>query len=449
MSCKRKTVDMGLLPYLSSVAMFFLAIACIVAGAMMSLAAHGVLRRGDAARNASETRSPAVTLQAAVMMPVFASVALLGMFLLFAYSSTQLLLVLYFLTVCLSVTSFAARPLVFACLTSLGAAACQRGPRNSLANSTLCSSCCPCSVGDAVAALVGVACCLLWLLSGGWLVSNVLGIALGVSLIGIMRLPSLKVGAVALCGLLVYDVFWVFLSPLLFSRNVMVDVAQQAPANPAHEVAKALPLPADSLPPLNLDMPNKLQLPVFVWLGEGEVPDVPAGLHMAGFTMLGLGDIALPGLLLAMAYRADWALAPPRDAAQQHQEQGSAEETAGLLERGARAPNQPPASPTPHASGSDSDGDGDTAQHPPVYAGLAGWAAGCWEEVRGMSGRPLFRAGLWGYAAGLLLTYIANFTMHLAQPALLYIVPCVLVAVVWRAKAAGADTWKRVWDGPL
>ena len=119
--------------------------------------------------------------------------------------------------------------------------------------------------------------------------------------------PSAQIGAIALFGLLAYDVFWVFLSPLLFAKNVMVEVAQQQAANPARDIVQALPIPQGALPPLHLDLPNKLVLPVCFWAPAGAraaadaQPLLQPGLLCPGFTMLGLGDIALPGLLLALA----------------------------------------------------------------------------------------------------------------------------------------------------
>ena len=53
-----------------------------------------------------------------------------------------------------------------------------------------------------------------------------------VSLIAHIRLPSLKVAVVLLVSLLVYDVFWVFCSSLLFHSNVMVAVATTPADNP-------------------------------------------------------------------------------------------------------------------------------------------------------------------------------------------------------------------------
>ena len=59
-----------------------------------------------------------------------------------------------------------------------------------------------------------------------------LGAGLCVSILAILRLPSLKVSFLLLVGLLVYDVFWVFLSSRFFHSNVMVYVATKKSINP-------------------------------------------------------------------------------------------------------------------------------------------------------------------------------------------------------------------------
>ena len=51
-----------------------------------------------------------------------------------------------------------------------------------------------------------------------------MGMGLCVAFIAFVRLPSLKVSTLLLMGLLIYDVFWVFFSPYIFSANVMVKV---------------------------------------------------------------------------------------------------------------------------------------------------------------------------------------------------------------------------------
>lgn len=113
-----------------------------------------------------------------------------------------------------------------------------------------------------------------------------------VAFIAFVRLPSLKVSTLLLSGLLLYDVFWVFFSQYVFSANVMVKVATRPADNPVGAMARRLHLGghmARNAPRLSL--PGKLVFP---------------STHNTGhFSMLGLGDIVMPGLLLCFVMRYD------------------------------------------------------------------------------------------------------------------------------------------------
>jgi signal peptide peptidase-like 3 len=117
------------------------------------------------------------------------------------------------------------------------------------------------------------------------------GIALCVAFIAFVRLPSLKVSTLLLTGLLIYDVFWVFFSSYIFSTNVMVKVATRPAENPVGLVARKLNLSGIVREPPKLNLPGKLVFP---------------SMHNSGhFSMLGLGDIVMPGLLLCFVLRYD------------------------------------------------------------------------------------------------------------------------------------------------
>ena len=121
---------------------------------------------------------------------------------------------------------------------------------------------------------------------------DAMGMGLCVAFIAFVRLPSLKVSTLLLSGLLLYDVFWVFFSQYVFSANVMVRVATRPADNPVGAVARKLHLGghmARNAPRLSL--PGKLVFP---------------STHNSGhFSMLGLGDIVMPGLLLCFVMRYD------------------------------------------------------------------------------------------------------------------------------------------------
>lgn len=117
--------------------------------------------------------------------------------------------------------------------------------------------------------LVGV-----YLVTKSWMISNLLALSLSLNAIALMSLDSFRTGAIMLGGLFVYDIFWVFATP------VMVSVAR------------------------NFDAPIKIVWPKnileAIWaLKAGEA------LPKLQFTMLGLGDIVIPGIFVALALRYD------------------------------------------------------------------------------------------------------------------------------------------------
>lgn len=130
----------------------------------------------------------------------------------------------------------------------------------------------------------------VWVMTGHWLLMDAMGMGLCVAFIAFVRLPSLKVSTLLLTGLLLYDVFWVFFSSYIFSANVMVKVATRPAENPVGMVARKFNLAmAKEAPKLNL--PGKLVFPSMQNNGH--------------FSMLGLGDIVMPGLLLCFVLRYD------------------------------------------------------------------------------------------------------------------------------------------------
>ncbi|KAI4386222.1 hypothetical protein MLD38_004173 [Melastoma candidum] len=112
-----------------------------------------------------------------------------------------------------------------------------------------------------VAAIPGFFFCAWYASKKHWLANNILGLAFCIQGIEMLSLGSFKTGAILLAGLFVYDIFWVFFTP------VMVSVAK------------------------SFDAPIKLLFPT---------ADVKRP-----FSMLGLGDIVIPGIFVALALRFD------------------------------------------------------------------------------------------------------------------------------------------------
>lgn len=100
---------------------------------------------------------------------------------------------------------------------------------------------------------------VVYILTKNWMLNNLFGLCFSVYGIENISLGSFQVGFLMLGGLFFYDIFWVF------GTDVMVTVAK------------------------NIDAPIKLMFPK----PEGE------------FSIIGLGDIIIPGIFIALAQRYD------------------------------------------------------------------------------------------------------------------------------------------------
>ncbi|KAL3649558.1 Signal peptide peptidase-like 4 [Castilleja foliolosa] len=111
-------------------------------------------------------------------------------------------------------------------------------------------------------------------ISLAWIGQDILGIALIITVLQIVRVPNLKVGTVLLGCAFLYDIFWVFISKYMFHKSVMIVVARGDGSG------------EDGIPML-LKIPRMFD---------------PWG----GYSIIGFGDIILPGLLVAFSLRYDW-----------------------------------------------------------------------------------------------------------------------------------------------
>ena len=123
------------------------------------------------------------------------------------------------------------------------------------------------NVSDIFALMAGIAFNVAYFQTKHWTMNNVLGICFCLQGIERFSLGTYKIGAILLVGLFFYDIFWVF------GTDVMVTVAK------------------------SLDGPIKILFP------RSLVPDATTGkLEMS---LLGLGDIVIPGFFLALLLRFD------------------------------------------------------------------------------------------------------------------------------------------------
>ncbi|KAI4605942.1 hypothetical protein J4E83_010368 [Alternaria metachromatica] len=211
-----------------------------------------------------------------------------------------------------------------------------------------------------------------------WYLTNLLGFSFAYGSIQVISPTTFATGSAILVGLFFYDIYMVFFTPL------MVTVAS------------------------SLDVPIKLMFP------KPGTATTPSGKNAAA--MLGLGDIIIPGLMIGLALRFDLYLF--------------------YLRRQKRVP-------------ATTEGAEDTVVKA-EFTPLAGrWSDHFW--THSLMGRPLwssaapsengkeeapftfpktyFNASLVGYVGGLVATFAALHLMNHAQPALLWLVPGVLLSL--------------------
>ncbi|CAH1773498.1 unnamed protein product [Owenia fusiformis] len=108
-----------------------------------------------------------------------------------------------------------------------------------------------------------------YILKKHWIANNLFGLAFAVNGVELLQLNTVSTGCILLGGLFFYDIFWVF------GTNVMVTVAKSFEA------------------PIKLVFPQDL---------------LENGLAANNFAMLGLGDIVIPGIFIALLLRFDMSL---------------------------------------------------------------------------------------------------------------------------------------------
>jgi minor histocompatibility antigen H13 len=202
-----------------------------------------------------------------------------------------------------------------------------------------------------------------------WWLINLLGFSFCYGALQLMSPSTFWTGSLILGSLFLYDIYFVFFTPL------MVTVATK------------------------LDVPMKLLFPRPPHEGEDAV----------SLAMLGLGDIAIPGLMIGLALRFDLFLYYKRKAIQKAKAAGGSDEVIKLQYQSATggwgerfwAPSFPSREPE---------------LDPPYH------------DARSFP-KTYFHSSLIGYTIGLIVTlFVMHYSNH-AQPALLYLVPGVLISL--------------------
>lgn len=111
---------------------------------------------------------------------------------------------------------------------------------------------------------------VVYIRTKNWIVNNIMALSFSILALKLIGLSSYKTGAILLVGLFFYDVFWVFGSKSVFGSNVMVAVAKG------------------------------IEAPILLKFPRGQ-----DGCGKMTFSMLGLGDIVIPGIFIGLLAKWD------------------------------------------------------------------------------------------------------------------------------------------------
>ena len=117
--------------------------------------------------------------------------------------------------------------------------------------------------------LIALTICILYVVSKNWILNNLIGVSFVFLLVRTIRMPNYFVALLMLGFAFFYDIFWVFYSSHIFGRSVMAYVAT------------------------NLNLPMKIICPTLT------------SSPLSSCSLLGLGDMALPGFFIAFCYYFD------------------------------------------------------------------------------------------------------------------------------------------------
>eukprot|EP01088_Endostelium_zonatum_P013809 TRINITY_DN2867_c1_g6_i1.p1 TRINITY_DN2867_c1_g6~~TRINITY_DN2867_c1_g6_i1.p1 ORF type:complete len:402 (-),score=118.09 TRINITY_DN2867_c1_g6_i1:22-1227(-) len=284
-------------------------------------------------------------LLTALLLPLFGSVFLLLLF--YFLNIFQYLLIILFSFSSFFALSFTIYPLLQSTFQSSYVAR----SKFELFKSQNCSF----SILDVLILLYSAAVTIAWLSTKYWILTDFIALNLAMTSLSFVRIPNLKIASVLLGLFFIYDIFWVFVSPAVFGKNVMVTVALSLPS-----------------------------LPILIVLPRTILP---------GYSILGLGDIMLPGLYICFLSRFD--------------------------------KNQK----INHNSNNNNNNELNVNNN----------------DEGNVKKRRYREVGMWGYGIGIITTLVSLVVMGKAQPALLWLVPSVIGSSVIEGWRRGE--LKEMWEG--
>ncbi|RWS28605.1 minor histocompatibility antigen H13-like protein, partial [Leptotrombidium deliense] len=252
------------------VSLVVMAVLPIIIGSFKSVKAH---QQQKEQRDISGEMPETVTSKDAAMFPLIASGALFGLYIVFKVFSKEyinLLLTGYFfllgvLALTHILTPFAKKflpqsfPVIpYHILFTKG----NDSEKESLIDFEF-------DTRDILCLAISSVCGAWYLWKKHWIANNLFGIAFSINGVELLHLNRVATGCILLGGLFVYDIFWVF------GTDVMVTVAKSFEA------------------PIKLIFPQDF---------------LEQGFNGTNYAMLGLGDIVIPGIFIALLLRFDFSL---------------------------------------------------------------------------------------------------------------------------------------------
>ncbi|PSC69300.1 signal peptide peptidase [Micractinium conductrix] len=250
---------------------------------------------------------------------------------------------------------------------------------------------------------------------GNFTINNLIACLIAGDILQLVGLKSFRVAAVLLLGMLAYDVFWVFSSPSVIGENVMLQVATS-------EVVTG---------PIRLLFPR---IPGSI----GEAAQFP-------YSLLGLGDVAIPGLLACLALRYDASRVV--DLRTRGMAVASAlQDALGSMDRGASRKEMGEVAVNAAESAYDLIAELEEEQQLRTQ-GLS--TSGSTKTMYFASDavlhqRTYFTPVVAAYLLGLVVAFGVNAVTHMGQPALLYLCPLTLGSVV--VVAALRKDLPKIWS---
>jgi len=254
-------------------AIFLMAIVPIYIGSHLSLKLIGISTKKEVViRELTDLKVESMSAEDAWKFPVIGSFVLFGLFILFKIFSKEiinLIAMCYFLLFGFLAVWATLKPIVVATIfpstkdLSLLSIQITRFWRKKEENDTHDQIHIGVDQADFVSGIIAASVSAWYFGTKHWIANNIFGLCFSIQGISILSLGSYKIGCILLSGLFFYDIFWVF------GTDVMVTVAR------------------------NFDGPIKVMFPKHLFAEELE------------FSILGLGDIVVPGIFIALLLRYD------------------------------------------------------------------------------------------------------------------------------------------------